>query len=124
MYISTEAVHEMIRTLKSPESVARLQSARESAGNDMLKNMQLVYPLTAQIQIELIPKYGFQADVQGARLYYKHLIILLILYGAHNYDISIHWHYCEGSTQHGVFRKRTIELCSRPSTIYSSSKNL
>ena len=56
---------DILQALKSPESMSRLQPAREAAGNDMLKHMQLVFPLTAQIQMELIPKFGFKGDGEG-----------------------------------------------------------
>ena len=39
--------------------------ARESAGNDMLKVMQTVFPITVQIQMDVIKNYGFTADGDG-----------------------------------------------------------
>ena len=68
-------MHEILQTLRSPDSLSRLQPARESAGNDMLKHMQLVFPLTAQIQMEVIPKYGFKGDGEGTqRLACSHIM--------------------------------------------------
>jgi len=47
------------------ENAAKMRMARESAGNDMLKVMQTVFPITVQIQMDVIKKYGFTADGDG-----------------------------------------------------------
>ena len=48
-----------------------MRMARESAGNDMLKVMQTVFPITVQIQMDVIKNYGFTADGDG--MYYIYL---------------------------------------------------
>lgn len=42
-----------------------MKEAWEGAGNDMLKMMQVVFPLATQIQMTIIQKYGFPADGEG-----------------------------------------------------------
>lgn len=36
-----------------------------TAGNDMLKRMQLVYPILTRIQMEVIRSHGFSGDIEG-----------------------------------------------------------
>ena len=43
----------------------RLEEARDNAGNDMLKTMQIVFPVATQIEMEVIEKYGFRGDGDG-----------------------------------------------------------
>lgn len=59
---------EMLHAFECDENSARLNEARDNAGNDMLKNMQLVFPLTTQIQMEIVQKYGFTGDGEGTSL--------------------------------------------------------
>ncbi|XP_076436792.1 protein C10-like [Babylonia areolata] len=59
------ALSDILDAFKLPENAARLNEARESAGNDMLKGMQIVFPVVAQIQMEVIHKYGFPAEGDG-----------------------------------------------------------
>jgi hypothetical protein len=47
------------------ENAAKLRVARENAGNDMIKVMQTVFPITTQIQMDIISKYGFPSDGDG-----------------------------------------------------------
>lgn len=42
-----------------------MDDARDKAGNDMLRAMQIVFPVASQIQMEVIEKYGFPADGDG-----------------------------------------------------------
>ncbi|KAK3087365.1 hypothetical protein FSP39_005056 [Pinctada imbricata] len=35
------------------------------AGNDMLRSMQIVFPVATQIQMDIIDRYGFPADGDG-----------------------------------------------------------
>jgi len=52
--------------LKEPENAERLKLAKDAAGSDMVKVMREVFPLVTQIQLEVIPKYGFSCDGDGA----------------------------------------------------------
>ncbi len=47
------------------ENAKKIEEARDSAGNDMLKMMQIVFPITTQIQMDVIGKYGFPPDGDG-----------------------------------------------------------
>ncbi|CAI9739119.1 Hypothetical predicted protein [Octopus vulgaris] len=58
-------LNEILDTLNKEENVAQLDEARESAGNDMLKTMQLVFPLATQIEMGIIEKYGFPGNGEG-----------------------------------------------------------
>lgn len=62
---STAALSDVLEAFKLPENATRLNEAHDNAGNDMLKSMQIVFPVLAQIQMEVIHKYGFMADGDG-----------------------------------------------------------
>ncbi|KAI0229889.1 Protein C10 [Lamellibrachia satsuma] len=59
------ALLDILNAFKVPENLVLLEEARERAGNDMLKTMQIVFPITTQIQMQIISKYGFPADGDG-----------------------------------------------------------
>ncbi|KAK7095297.1 protein C10-like [Littorina saxatilis] len=59
------ALSDVLEAFKLPENAARLNEARDTAGNDMLKGMQVVFPVISQIQIDVINKYGFVAEGDG-----------------------------------------------------------
>ncbi|XP_025113868.1 protein C10-like isoform X2 [Pomacea canaliculata] len=60
-----KALSDVLEAFKLPENATRLNEAHDNAGNDMLKSMQIVFPVLAQIQMEVIHKYGFMADGDG-----------------------------------------------------------
>ncbi|XP_064649208.1 protein C10-like [Lineus longissimus] len=59
------AMRDILEAFHMPENDARIQEARDNAGNDMLKMMQIVFPITTQIQMDVVQKYGFSADGEG-----------------------------------------------------------
>ncbi|XP_052228070.1 protein C10-like isoform X2 [Dreissena polymorpha] len=59
------ALQDILRAFRDSDNIRRLEDARESAGNDMLRAMQTVFPVAAQIQMEVIEKYGFPSDGDG-----------------------------------------------------------
>ncbi|CAM1330217.1 Uncharacterised protein g10243 [Pycnogonum litorale] len=59
------ALNEILAAFQQPQNVKKIDEGREKAGNDMLKVMQFVFPITAQIQSECIKNYGFSSDGQG-----------------------------------------------------------
>lgn len=69
-YLSSEnakiILADLLSAFNSPENATRLEEARDSAGNDMLKMMQFVFPLAAEIQMDIIKNYGFSRDGKGA----------------------------------------------------------
>ena len=56
---------DILKAFSLPENQLRMDKARESAGNDMLKSMQIVFPVATQIQQQTIAKYGFSEDGDG-----------------------------------------------------------
>ena len=69
------ALSDVLDAFKLPENAARLGEARDTAGNDMLKSMQVVFPVVAQIQMDVIHKYGFLAEGDGEALNCQWMII-------------------------------------------------
>jgi len=59
------ALEDILSAFTTPDNDIELRSAREKAGNDMLKTMQFVFPVTTQIQMNVIQKYGFPSDGEG-----------------------------------------------------------
>ena len=59
------ALTDILEAFKTAENFSRLEEARETAGNDMLRHMQVVFPIASQIQMDMIQKYGFPADGDG-----------------------------------------------------------
>ena len=65
LFCILEALKEILMAFEIPENRTRMDEARDSAGNDMLKMMQTVFPIATQIQMQVIPKYGFPGDGEG-----------------------------------------------------------
>ena len=59
------ALEDILDAFTAPDNDTELRAAREKAGNDMLKTMQFVFPVTTQIQMNVIKKYGFPSDGEG-----------------------------------------------------------
>lgn len=59
------ALKDILDAFKEPNNMDTMKEAWEGAGNDMLKMMQVVFPLATQIQMTIIQKYGFPADGEG-----------------------------------------------------------
>lgn len=56
---------EVIDSLESPDYASKLDEAKEAAGNEMLKMMQLVFPMVVQIEMETIKRHGFSSSREG-----------------------------------------------------------
>ncbi|KAL4710828.1 hypothetical protein ACJJTC_016112 [Scirpophaga incertulas] len=56
---------EVIDALDSPDYSTKLDEAKEAAGNEMLKMMQIVFPMVVQIQMEIIKRHGFGSGREG-----------------------------------------------------------
>ncbi|KAK5879852.1 hypothetical protein CesoFtcFv8_022931 [Champsocephalus esox] len=56
---------EVIQAFSVPDNAARMEEARESSCNDMGKMLQLVLPVSTQIQQEVIKAYGFNNEGEG-----------------------------------------------------------
>ena len=62
------ALLDILTAFKTDQNERHIAEAKADAGTDMLKMMQLVFPITTQIQMEVIDKYGFPADGDGQYL--------------------------------------------------------
>ena len=69
-YFQTEILQEILDAFVTPENKTRMDEVKDAAGNDMMKMMQIVFPVATQIQMEVIQKYGFSADGEGGSLHY------------------------------------------------------
>ncbi|CAH0719656.1 unnamed protein product, partial [Brenthis ino] len=58
-------LNEVIDSLESPDYSSKLDEAKEAAGNEMLKMMQLVFPMVVQIEMETIKRHGFSGSREG-----------------------------------------------------------
>ncbi|KPJ18333.1 Protein C10 [Papilio machaon] len=56
---------EIIEALESPDYAPKLDEAKEAAGNEMLKMMQIVFPMVVQIEMETIKRHGFINSREG-----------------------------------------------------------
>ncbi|XP_033643207.1 protein C10-like [Asterias rubens] len=59
-------LQEILDAFVTPENKTRMDEVKDAAGNDMMKMMQIVFPVATQIQMEVIQKYGFSVDGEGA----------------------------------------------------------
>lgn len=60
-----QILNEVIDTLESPDYSSKLDEAKEAAGNEMLKMMQIVFPMVVQIEMETIKRHGFSNSREG-----------------------------------------------------------
>ncbi|XP_068632085.1 protein C10 [Battus philenor] len=58
-------LNEIIEALESPDYAPKLDEAKEAAGNEMLKMMQIVFPMVVQIEMETIKRHGFVNSREG-----------------------------------------------------------
>lgn len=59
------ALREVMSAFSLPDNISKLSEAKANAGNDMLLYMQLVFPITTQIQLDVIQNYGFPGEAEG-----------------------------------------------------------
>ncbi|XP_044732710.1 protein C10 [Chrysoperla carnea] len=59
------ALNDILEELNTEENSSKLQEARESIGNEMLKMMQYVFPMIMEIEMNVIKKYGFVEGREG-----------------------------------------------------------
>ncbi len=71
VFIFAAALSDILGAFNEPENALRMDEARDNAGNDMLKMMQMVFPVATQIQMDVITKYGFPADGDGVFYMYN-----------------------------------------------------
>ncbi|XP_061189244.1 protein C10-like [Saccostrea echinata] len=59
------ALNDILDAFKEGDNFQRLEEAKVAAGNDMLRCMQIVFPVATNIQMDVIERYGFPADGEG-----------------------------------------------------------
>jgi len=55
----------IVTALNVPENAQKITEAREKSGNDVLKIMQVVFPIVMQIQMDVIKSYGYPEGREG-----------------------------------------------------------
>lgn len=68
MFYIVAALADVLEAFRSTENATKMSEARDNAGNDMLKMMQIVFPIATQIQMGVIQKYGFSNDGDGEQI--------------------------------------------------------
>lgn len=63
-----------------------MEEARDNAGNDMLKMMQVVFPVATQIEMNVIQKYGFSGDGDGKEMWICYELKAFILIWVASYS--------------------------------------
>ncbi|XP_026474500.1 protein C10 [Ctenocephalides felis] len=58
-------LEDIISAINSSENLCKISAAKESAGSEMLKMMQLIFPLIMQIEMEVLKDYGFPEGREG-----------------------------------------------------------
>lgn len=77
-----QILNEIIDALESPDYASKLDEAKEAAGNEMLKMMQIVFPMVVQIEMETIKHHGFNNSREGmpSSFYYVVFLSSFLLY--------------------------------------------
>jgi len=55
----------IVTALNAPENIQKIAEAKEKSGNDVLKMMQIVFPIVMQIQMDVIKNYGYPEGREG-----------------------------------------------------------
>lgn len=98
LLFSVDALTDILDAFVISENAAKMRMARESAGNDMLQVMQTVFPITVQIQMDVIKKYGFTPDGDGT---YFLLVKLYCIKFAHRLCASNYLRKLKNSLKQG-----------------------
>jgi len=67
------ALIDILSAFQSQTNLPGLEAARAEAGNDMVKQMQLVFPAVTRIQAQVISRYGFSPDGEGTVQFVQHI---------------------------------------------------
>ncbi|CAG0880973.1 unnamed protein product [Darwinula stevensoni] len=59
------ALSDILSAFHNPQNATKLNEASTAAGDDMVKHMQLVFPMATDMQLDVITKYGFQKGGDG-----------------------------------------------------------
>jgi hypothetical protein len=61
------AMTNIVTALNAPENAQKITEAKEKSGNDVLKMMQIVFPIVMQIQMDVIKNYGYPEGREGTQ---------------------------------------------------------
>uniref|UniRef100_A0A8D8XJ19 Protein C10 n=1 Tax=Cacopsylla melanoneura TaxID=428564 RepID=A0A8D8XJ19_9HEMI len=101
-----DILQEITDSIETGESATKLNEAKQTAGNDMMKLMQYVFPVIVQIEMDVIKKYGFIDGREGMIQFTK----LVVDYEKEDKDIAI---------LHKIIRSHFLPLV----TVASESNN-
>lgn len=59
------ALNGILKAIDESDNATKIKEARETAGNDMIKRMQFVFPIVMMLQMEVIKDYGFSEGRHG-----------------------------------------------------------
>ncbi len=68
-----QALVDLLNAFQNPKNLERLETARAEAGNDMTKQMQIVFPVVSAIQSDVVARFGFSADGEGVVQFIQHV---------------------------------------------------
>ncbi|CAG9860545.1 unnamed protein product [Phyllotreta striolata] len=71
--LAREILNKTLEELQSSENVQKLEEARNNVGNEMLKMMQLLFPIVMQIQMEVISDFGYPEGRDSIIKFYQML---------------------------------------------------
>ncbi|XP_008482251.1 protein C10 [Diaphorina citri] len=80
-----DILQEVVDAIDVGDSALKLNEAKKTAGNDMMKLMQYVFPVIVQIEMDVIKKYGFIDGREGMILFTK----LVVDYEKEDKDIAM-----------------------------------
>jgi len=66
------ALKKVLEAIDLPENATKLAEAKQTAGNDMVKCMQFVFPIVVLIQMDVIKDFGFKDGRNGEILMFSH----------------------------------------------------
>ncbi|KAL1244433.1 hypothetical protein TSPI_06132 [Trichinella spiralis] len=66
----------ILKKLRQLQNSAAYQEAESQCGNDMLKRVQLIYPLVIRAEMNAVTDYGFAASYAGLSEYMHEIYVL------------------------------------------------
>ena len=63
--LAVEILNKTLDAFQHPDNIQKIEQAKETGGNEMIKMMQSVFPIVMQIQINVIKEYGFEETREG-----------------------------------------------------------
>ncbi|XP_063917551.1 protein C10 [Zophobas morio] len=63
--MAIEILNKTLEELQTPQSVKKLEDAKDNVGNEMLKMMQFLFPIVMQVEMDVIKDFGFPSGREG-----------------------------------------------------------